>query len=78
MHWMHLCQHWLAWSNSCIGNFVQDNFGALGWELPEEDYNTLSNFRQNRYFSGSLAMHEDGPWRNYEELWDEKDVSQPL
>lgn len=52
--------------------------GAVGWELSEEDYNTLSSLRQHRYFTGTLAMHDDGPWRNYEELWDEKDVSQPL
>lgn len=57
---------------------LKDNFGAAGWELSEEDYNTLSSMPQHRYFTGSLAMHEDGPWRTYEELWDEKDVSEPL
>ncbi len=57
---------------------LQENIGAAGWQLPEEDYDTISNLPQQRYFTGSLAMHEDGPWRNYEELWDEKDVSEPL
>jgi len=57
---------------------LQENIGAAGWQLPEEDYNTISNLPQQRYFTDSLAMHEDGPWRNYEELWDEKDVSEPL
>lgn len=57
---------------------LQENIGAAGWQLPEEDYDTISNLPQQRYFTGSLAMHKDGPWRNYEELWDEKDVSQPL
>ena len=52
--------------------------GCVGWELSDEDYQTLSNLRQHRYFTGTLAMHEDGPWRNYEELWDEKDISEAL
>ncbi|DBA75126.1 TPA: hypothetical protein ACH3X1_010448 [Trebouxia sp. C0004] len=57
---------------------LKENIGAAGWQLPEEDYDTISNLPQQRYFTGSLAMHEDGPWRNYEELWDEKDVSELL
>ncbi|KAL3133790.1 hypothetical protein ABBQ32_008269 [Trebouxia sp. C0010 RCD-2024] len=57
---------------------LKENIEAIGWELSDEDFSTLSNLPQHRYFTGSLAMHEDGPWRNYEELWDEKDVSEPL
>ena len=50
---------------------MQENLGALGWELSEEDYDNLSNLHQERVFGGSLAINEQGPWRNYEELWDE-------
>lgn len=57
---------------------VQENIGCVGWELSDEDYQTLSSLRQHRYFTGTLAMHEEGPWSKYEELWDEKDVSEPL
>lgn len=50
---------------------LQENLGCLGWELSDEDYNTLSNLHQERIFGGDLAIDEKGPWRNYEELWDE-------
>ena len=50
---------------------MQDNLGALGWELSKEDFATLSGLKQERVFGGSLAIDEKGPWRNYEELWDE-------
>ena len=63
---------------SSYNHAVQENIGAIGWELSDEDFQKLSNLRQHRYFTGTLAMHEDGPWRNYEELWDEKDISEPL
>lgn len=54
---------------------MQENLGALGWELSEEDYKTLSNLKQERVFGGSLAISEKGPWHNYEELWDEPKVA---
>lgn len=54
---------------------LQENLGALGWELSDEDYNTLSNLNQERIFGGSLAIDKKGPWRNYEELWDEPKVA---
>lgn len=53
----------------------QENLGALGWELSEEDYNTLSGLSQERVFGGSLAVNEEGPWHNYEELWDEPKIT---
>ena len=50
---------------------LQENLGCLGWELTDEDYSTLSNLHQERIFGGDLAIDEKGPWRNYEQLWDE-------
>lgn len=55
---------------------LQENLGALGWELSEEDCNTLSNLPQERIFSGDgIAIDGKGPWRNYEELWNEPKVA---
>ncbi len=52
---------------------MQDNLGALGWELPEEHYNTLSSMEyQAKYFSGKgMAYSDKGPWHTFEELWNE-------
>ena len=51
----------------------QDNAGCLGWALPQEDFRALSNFDyQARCFEGQGFLNEQGPWRTYEELWDEK------
>ena len=51
---------------------VQENQGAWGWQLPEEEYNALSNMDfQLRYFDGGFVMDKDGPYRTYEDLWNE-------
>lgn len=50
----------------------QENQGAWGWQLPEEDYDALSNMDfQLRYFDGGFVMDKDGPYRTYEDLWNE-------
>lgn len=58
---------------------AQENLGAVGWDLPEEDFKTLSSLSpQTRYFVGAgLGFSDDGPWRSYEALWDEPQPATP-
>ena len=54
-------------------SMMQDNLGAVGWELSSDDYAAISNItEQMRYFEGAgWAYTHEGPWHNYEELWNE-------
>ncbi|DBA83612.1 TPA: hypothetical protein ACH3X1_006179 [Trebouxia sp. C0004] len=50
----------------------QDNQGAWGWKLPKEDYDALSSKKfQLKYFDGGFVMDTEGPYTNYEDLWNE-------
>jgi len=50
----------------------QENQGAWGWQLPNDDYDTLSSMDfQLKYFDGGFVVNENGPYRTYEDLWDE-------
>jgi len=50
----------------------QDNQGAWGWTLPKEDYDALSSKKfQLKYFDGGFVMDKEGPYKNYEDLWNE-------
>ncbi len=53
--------------------YMQENLGALGWELSSEDFQAISNItEQMRYFEGAgMGYQADGPWHTYEELWNE-------
>ena len=51
---------------------LQENQDVWGWELPTEDYETLSSMDlQLKYFDGAFVMNKDGPYRTFEDLWDE-------
>lgn len=51
---------------------VQENQGVWGWELDEADMVALSSIQpQIKYFENSEPFDPAGPYRNYEELWDE-------
>ena len=52
--------------------FVQDNQGAWGWSLSKEDYNALFSMNfQLKYFDGGFVMNTKGPYKTYEDLWNE-------
>lgn len=54
---------------------LQENIGAWGWTLPREDYNTLSSRKfQLKYFDGAFVLNKDGPYKTYEDLWDEPEL----
>lgn len=58
----------------------EENLGAVGWELSQDDFETISNITsQMRYFEGNgLGYSPEGPWHTYEELWNEpKSSDQP-
>lgn len=43
-----------------------------GWELDQADMDALSSIQpQVKYFDGSQGVDPAGPYRNYEEMWDE-------
>ena len=52
---------------------LQENLGAVGWKLSQDDFEAISNITsQMRYFEGSgLGYSHEGPWHTYEELWNE-------
>ena len=52
---------------------MQENLGAVDWELSPEDYDAIANITQQmRYFEGGgWAYQSEGPWHTYEELWNE-------
>ncbi|KAL3138766.1 hypothetical protein ABBQ32_005611 [Trebouxia sp. C0010 RCD-2024] len=51
---------------------IQENLGAWGWKLPRKDYDALSSRAiQQKYFDGGFVMSPEGPYRTYEDLWDE-------
>jgi hypothetical protein len=40
--------------------------------LPKEDYDALSSKKfQLKYFDGGFVMDKRGPYKNYEDLWNE-------
>lgn len=51
---------------------IQENQGVWGWSLPKEDYDALSSLSfQKKYFDGDFVMNKEGPYRTYEDLWNE-------
>lgn len=51
---------------------MQENQGAWGWKLPRKDYDKLSGRAfQQKYFDGGFVMSSEGPYKTYEDLWDE-------
>ena len=54
----------------------QENFKVWGWTLPQEDSEALSSMKfQKKYFDGDFVMNKDGPYRTYEDLWNEPEPS---
>ena len=60
---------------SCVVRLLwplQEDQDVWDWELPTEDYETLSSMDlQLKYFDGAFVMNKDGPYRTFEDLWDE-------
>lgn len=53
----------------------QENQGAWGWTLSKADYAALSQKKfQLKYFDGAFVMNKDGPYKTYEDLWDEPEL----
>lgn len=51
---------------------IQENRGAWGWNLPRKDYDALSSRAfQQKYFDGGFVMSPEGPYKTYQDLWDE-------
>ena len=63
-----------------IGACAQDILATVEFELPAEDYKTLSNLDyQLKYFSGDgLAIGKDKPYSSYQELWDEEPTKKQI
>ena len=58
--------------SACATRNLQENQGAWGWPFPQEDYDALSSMEfQLKYFDGGFVMNEEGPYRTYEDLWNE-------
>ena len=70
--WSSHKRHAKSWTWDGMGMCMQENIGCLDLTLSPEDMNTLSGLtEQARYIDGQMFLSEEGPWRTYEDLWDE-------
>ncbi|KAI3677682.1 hypothetical protein L6452_36948 [Arctium lappa] len=55
---------------------INENMHIFNWEIPEQDFNVLSNIpdQQKRVLSGEeLFVNKDGPVRSVADIWDDED-----
>lgn len=55
---------------------IKENIKVFGWEIPEEDFEELSRFSdQRRVVDGEMLFvnKTEGPYRSAAELWDHED-----
>ncbi|KVH94888.1 Aldo/keto reductase [Cynara cardunculus var. scolymus] len=55
---------------------INENMHVFNWELPEQDFNVLSNIPdQKRVLSGEelFVNKKDGPYRSVADIWDHED-----
>ncbi|XP_021731293.1 aldose reductase-like [Chenopodium quinoa] len=56
---------------------IKENIQVFGWEIPQEDFDSLSAFKeQKRIIDGEnlFVNKTEGPFKSVEELWDFEDI----
>lgn len=51
---------------------IKENFDIFGWSIPLEDMSKFSTIPQKRLLRGDFVVHETGPYKSVEELWDDE------
>ena len=60
-------------AKSCDLANLQSNLEAAQWQMPEEDYQTLTNIKyQKRMVDGTMFLAEDSPYKTVEDIWDDE------
>lgn len=49
---------------------IKENFNLFDWSIPPELFSKFSTIHQQRLLRGDFAIHETGPYKSVEELWD--------
>ncbi|KAL2920837.1 NADPH-dependent aldo-keto reductase chloroplastic [Bienertia sinuspersici] len=49
---------------------IKENFDIFDWSIPSELFSKISAIQQRRLLCGDFAIHETGPYKSVEELWD--------
>ncbi|XP_077238905.1 aldo-keto reductase family 4 member C10-like [Tasmannia lanceolata] len=49
---------------------IKENFDIFDWSIPEDLFAKFSEIKQRRLIDGQFFIHELGPYKSVEELWD--------
>lgn len=49
---------------------IRENISIFDWSIPPELFSKFSTIQQRRLLRGDFAIHETGPYKSVEELWD--------
>ncbi|XP_077236871.1 aldo-keto reductase family 4 member C10-like [Tasmannia lanceolata] len=49
---------------------MKENFDVFDWSIPDDIFAKFSEIKQRRLFDGQFIVHELGPYKSVEELWD--------
>ncbi|OAY77192.1 Aldo-keto reductase family 4 member C9, partial [Ananas comosus] len=49
---------------------IKENLDLFSWCIPPELFSKFSEIQQTRLLQGNFAVHESGPYKSLEELWD--------
>ncbi|KAI4347323.1 hypothetical protein L6164_008142 [Bauhinia variegata] len=50
---------------------MKQNLEIFDWELSQEESEKISQIPQRRQFRAELFISENGPYKSFEELWDD-------
>ncbi|KAJ3703344.1 hypothetical protein LUZ61_007049 [Rhynchospora tenuis] len=49
---------------------IKENLDLFSWSIPKDLFDKISEIKQARLLRGDFAVHETGPYKSLEELWD--------
>ncbi|KAJ4766945.1 NAD(P)-linked oxidoreductase superfamily protein [Rhynchospora pubera] len=49
---------------------IKENLDLFSWSIPKDLFDKISEIKQARLLRGDFAVHETGPYKCLEELWD--------
>ncbi|MQL95315.1 hypothetical protein Taro_027982 [Colocasia esculenta] len=49
---------------------MKENLDVFSWCIPQDLFEKFSDIKQTRLLRGEFAIHETGPYKSLEELWD--------
>ncbi|KAI5682580.1 hypothetical protein M9H77_03808 [Catharanthus roseus] len=49
---------------------IKENFDVFDWSIPDDLFAKFTEIKQERLVKGDFYVHENGPYKSIEELWD--------